>query len=600
MDFSKVPHELTERKQWVLWKTVVRGEEKTKLPFQPHGESAKSNDDKTWRNFTAVCSKLDGYDGPGFVFSPDDPFVGVDLDGCRNPETEKVEDWAREIIKRFDSYAEISPSGTGIKIFCKGEWRFDGGKKCNVTAESVSSKTPGIEVYAQKRYFAVTGLRLSGISQNVEQRQDAIDWLTGKYFAQSSVPVAQSGPLFTDDGIIERARKYIVRIPTAVSGQSGHNQTFKTACCLVLGFGLPREDALALLREWNQGCQPPWTDRELQHKVDDAGKQEGEKNYLRDAKPSEWDRISVPRYELHERQEAKVALRIDTLEDATRRYVNQVRSGTTETLVKTGLDTLDHAIGGGFELGEMVILAARPSHGKSAVALQIIHEATRNGYPCVMISEEMSSIALGKRVAQFASEVPQEHWWGSIGTLDSEVDKHFSERQPCYVIESCGTADKAVEEIEKAVEERGVKIAFVDYAQLLRNRGKSRYEQVTNTSVALKSLANRYRIAVVVLCQLSREIEKRTKFVPQTSDLKETGQFEQDADVILFLVWPHRINSQNSPNEYLVYVAKNRNREIRNSALKFVFQPSRQKLAREQYVDSGYEYEAGEDYGDTF
>ncbi|MCH8839831.1 MAG: bifunctional DNA primase/polymerase [Planctomycetes bacterium] len=84
------------------------------------------------------------------------------------------------------------------------------------------------------------------------------------------------------NSVISRARKYLVKLPPAISGQGGHNATFHAACVLVIGFGLDREQSFALLCEWNQTCQPPWTDRELEHKVDDALKQPGWRGYLLD------------------------------------------------------------------------------------------------------------------------------------------------------------------------------------------------------------------------------------------------------------------------------------------------------------------------------
>jgi P4 family phage/plasmid primase-like protien len=80
--------------------------------------------------------------------------------------------------------------------------------------------------------------------------------------------------------LIERARKYLAKIPAAVSGQRGHDATILAAGKLIRGFGLEREQALALLREWNQQCQPPWSEKELAHKVDDAIEHPGERGYL--------------------------------------------------------------------------------------------------------------------------------------------------------------------------------------------------------------------------------------------------------------------------------------------------------------------------------
>jgi hypothetical protein len=463
---KKIPAELLNRKQWVLWKTVTRDGKSTKLPYQTNGQNAKTNDPSTWNNFETCLLASDCYEGPGFVFSADDPYLGIDLDGCRDPQTGEVAEWAKEIILRFQSYSEVSPSKTGVKIFAAGEWKFDSGRKCNVKGPLLSIKIPGIEVYSQLRYFAVTGERLRGTSDKIEQRQEAIDWLVAKYFTGSSQPAPAANPLNMDEQILKRASRYLEKIPNAISGQRGHDRTFQAACVLVLGFGLPESDALALLSEWNQGCDPPWTQKELEHKVKDAAKQPGPKNYLRDKQPEEWEKVSIPRYGVSENA-SKQILRIETLEDAATNYIREVGSGKKISLVSTGLSELDAAVGGGYELGEMIVIAARPSHGKSAVALQMAHTANANGISAIMISEEMSARSLGKRVVQYVSEVPQEEWESHHVGVENEVYEHFRGRAKTYIVENCGTTGRAVEEIEKAVEDRGVKIAIVDYAQLL-------------------------------------------------------------------------------------------------------------------------------------
>ncbi len=106
------------------------------------------------------------------------------------------------------------------------------------------------------------------------------------------------------------------------------------------------------------------------------------------------------------------------------------------------------------------------------------------------------------------------------------------------IIEGCRKVETAVIEIGRHVEEHGVKCVVVDYAGRLSARGKDRYEQMTNVSLALSACAQRHQIIMLVLCQLNRAIESRNTFTPSMSDLKETGQFEQDADVVLFPVWP--------------------------------------------------------------
>lgn len=583
MNIEKIPQQLRERRQWVLWKYVTRDGNPTKVPFSPNGKPAKSDDSATWSALEDCVPHIAKYEGVGFELSAVDPYVGIDLDGCREPETGEVEPWAKEIIKAADSYSEVSPSGTGVKIFVRGEWPHGGRKKQFDTDGEVCEKTPGIEVYAERRYFAVTSIRIKGISPVIEERQEFLDWLYREHFKPAAPVPRQAGSHRgqSEIEIVERARKYVEKMDPAVSGQGGHNATFTVACRLVLGFGLNEGDALFILREYNQRCSPPWSERELQHKVKQAAKQPGERNYLRDAKPEQWESISVPSYRSSEpplgpSKEVKVT----TLWDATQVYQESLNE--ERDLISTGIAELDYAIGGGYDLGELIVLAARPSHGKSAVALQLVHSATEQQIPTFVLSQEMSVRSIGKRVIQYVSKTPEEYWRTQDEVVRDHLRSHFSKRAEAYLIESVENTDRAIEEIEKAIDEHGVKLVVVDYAQLLSNKGKGRYEQVTNTSMQFRHLATRRNVAVLLLCQLNRAIEARPKFIPVMSDLKESGQIEQDADVILFLVWPHRIDSSNPAKQYCVFVSKNRNRAINQAALRMEFNPSRQRIQEER------------------
>jgi hypothetical protein len=81
-------------------------------------------------------------------------------------------------------------------------------------------------------------------------------------------------------------------MPVSISGSGGHNAAFHVACTLVLGFGLSQEEAFRVMADWNQACRPPWSEKELRHKLADAEKQPGERNYLRDA-PRDADATNV-------------------------------------------------------------------------------------------------------------------------------------------------------------------------------------------------------------------------------------------------------------------------------------------------------------------
>lgn len=270
-------------------------------------------------------------------------------------------------------------------------------------------------------------------------------------------------------------------------------------------------------------------------------------------------------------------IRQTTLQDAAKRYLERLQSSDGE-LLSTGIADLDEALGGGVEPGEMFLLCGRPSHGKSAVALQVLHHRTGQGDPCAMISEEMSAARLGKRAAQFASDVHQEHWQVRAERVEHDLDVHFHDRAPCFIVEQCRTAAAACHEIRRLVKDHGVKCVAVDYAQLLSSPGKTRYEQVTATSIALRQVTNETGILLVALCQLNRSIEDRSPMIPTMADIKDSGQLEQDADVVVFQIWPHRVDSSNDPSVYQFFVGKNRNREIRETAIECRFEPSRQRI----------------------
>lgn len=265
------------------------------------------------------------------------------------------------------------------------------------------------------------------------------------------------------------------------------------------------------------------------------------------------------------------------LAEAAQAYIDRLKAGETG-LIERGIPELDYALGGGVEFGEMVIAAARPSHGKSAFALQCNHHLNAMGIPSLIVSEEMSSMALGKRTLQFASGIPQERWETSVDGLERDLEEYKSGRATCVVSEPCVTPQAVVESIERAISEFGVQAVVIDYAQLLQGKGKSRYEQVSHVSNSLREAASRFNVLLIALCQLNREIEKRNRFIPVASDIRDAGTLEQDADVILLLAWPHRVDAKQPPNQYQIFVAKNRNRPIHQPLVVCRFDPSRQTI----------------------
>ncbi len=174
-----IPADLRARPQWLLWRYVAKKKPDgtinwAKVPFQTDGRPAKSNDPKTWCSYDdAADALLFGdipFDGIGFAFADDDGLFGIDLDDCRDPATGELTKLAEELLENVDGYAEVSPSGTGIKVFTRGQ-----------LDRARASKDRGIELYPTGRYFTVTGYRINGHNALPTADQD-IGWFVQKYF----------------------------------------------------------------------------------------------------------------------------------------------------------------------------------------------------------------------------------------------------------------------------------------------------------------------------------------------------------------------------------------------------------------------------------
>ena len=118
-----LPIGLTTMDQWVLWTRENRDGKLTKVPYQTNGERAESNNLRTWAPYPVVLKAWqeapEQYAAIGFVFGPDDPYAGVDLDNCLDEQGD-FKPWAKPILDRFaNTYTEISPSGRGVKIFLR-------------------------------------------------------------------------------------------------------------------------------------------------------------------------------------------------------------------------------------------------------------------------------------------------------------------------------------------------------------------------------------------------------------------------------------------------------------------------------------------------
>jgi len=170
IDDSAIPDRIRTCEQWICWREDDRDGKPTKVPIKPYRTSgtpfASATDPETWRDFETALTyhreSTSRTDGVGFVFDPEAGIVGVDLDNCRDPDSEELEPWATDIIDRLDSYTEISPSGTGIHVLVDGE------------LPAGRNRRGDVEMYDRDRFFTVTGAHLPGTRAELARRQDAL------------------------------------------------------------------------------------------------------------------------------------------------------------------------------------------------------------------------------------------------------------------------------------------------------------------------------------------------------------------------------------------------------------------------------------------
>jgi len=249
--------------------------------------------------------------------------------------------------------------------------------------------------------------------------------------------------------------------------------------------------------------------------------------------------------------------------------------------VPTGFSSLDNMLAG-FQKSDLIILASRPSMGKSALSMNIAsHVAINQNLPVGIFSLEMAKDQLVDRL--IADQAGIDLWRLRTGKLSSEGnDNDFSRIQhalgvlsetPIYIDDSAICNILQMRAMARRLQaEKGLGLIIVDYLQLMepRNTNASIVQQMTEISRSLKSLARELNVPVLALSQLSRAVEQRTPQIPRLSDLRETGAIEQDADVVLFIYREDRYRPDTTRKNIAdIIIAKHRNGPVGKVELYF-------------------------------
>jgi replicative DNA helicase len=271
----------------------------------------------------------------------------------------------------------------------------------------------------------------------------------------------------------------------------------------------------------------------------------------------------------------------DTLEEAFERIDLLSKHEKGLRGVPTGFTSLDNMLSG-LQKADLIVLASRPSLGKSSMALDIARNcAIKTKLPVGIFSLEMSKDQIVDRL--IAAQAGIDMWKLRTGRLSSEgTDNDFKRIQhalnvlseaPIYIDDAAISNVLQMRAMARRLQaEKGLGLLIVDYLQLIepRNIQTNMVQQMTEVSRSLKALSRELNVPVLALSQLSRAVEQRTPQIPRLSDLRETGAIEQDSDVVLFI---HREDKyrQNTDRKNIadIIIAKHRNGPIGKIELYF-------------------------------
>ena len=272
----------------------------------------------------------------------------------------------------------------------------------------------------------------------------------------------------------------------------------------------------------------------------------------------------------------------------------RAQKGGGLTGISSGFRKLDE-LTTGFQKGELIIIAGRPSMGKTALALNIAeHTALADNNPVAVFSLEMSAEQLAFRLISSLGRVNQTSLkTGKLRDQDwDRIDGAILQMKdmPIYIDDTPSLTPVELRARARRIQrEKGLSLIVIDYLQLMQVPGskENRATEISEISRNLKALARELKIPIIALSQLNRSVEQRVDKIPQVSDLRESGAIEQDADVIAFIYREEVYNPEtDEKGTALINVAKQRNGPIGKFYLTFLGQYTK----FENYIQGYKEY----------
>ncbi len=263
----------------------------------------------------------------------------------------------------------------------------------------------------------------------------------------------------------------------------------------------------------------------------------------------------------------------DILEDTFERIFSRMDQEGTLSGLHTGFHGLDEKTSG-FQPSELLVLAARPSMGKTALVCNFALAVAAAGSGVLLFSLEQSSLELAERFLAIQAKVNGHKLrQGDLNELEQHELMEASNllrELPLFIDDTAGRTVGQIAAICRRMKRRSnIGLVIIDYLQLIESDEQrvSREQQISTITRRLKFLAKDLSVPVIALAQLNRGVEQREDKRPRLADLRESGAIEQDADIVMFLHRPEAYDPEDRPGEADLIVAKNRNGPIGNVPL---------------------------------
>lgn len=254
------------------------------------------------------------------------------------------------------------------------------------------------------------------------------------------------------------------------------------------------------------------------------------------------DRAEAKLYSIRDKWDDAAPVHVtDSIHAAMDRIEQRIDTGKIEGTIRTGFTDLDERTGG-FRDSELTILAARPSMGKTALAMNLMHNVAGYGHAVAFFSLEMSSEELADRLLVSASQVNSHRIRSGTLSQDDRQQLVSVAGEVCQLLmfiddKPSQTVNRIAGQVRRLRRKHDIQLVIIDYLQLIEpdDHRAPRQEQVSRMSRRMKMMAKEFKVPVVCLSQLNRQGEESKDHIPKLSHLRESGAIEQDADNVWFV-----------------------------------------------------------------